>query len=469
MPINNTLDVVIQEDDLVVLGPPSTIEVSVDIGPKGDRGSSFFTGDGDPNTLSLSEFEIIHGAVPIFGDVYLRIDFGPDYGTFYTYTSVPGGTQWSPVIDLLQTMQLFFQFNNQAADSFYTAVGASAIYGSASAIPRIRFDGEKRIVEVANVPVSIAASQIYDYGSALADFLSDAITSNTENGLNVSYDSVNDKINFDVNDFTITLDGDLEGAVTINNLGNATLSASVVNNSHLHTSTNISDFNEAVQDVVGAMVGGSGSAGLNLENGIAVTYDDFNGHLDFNVRDFNITLYGDVQGTGTVVDLNNVSINTTVLNDSHFHTAATIGNIEEAIEDVVGSMVESNSESGITVTYVDNGPSARGKLNFDVGDFTITYAGDVTGSTTITNLGSTTTNLTVQNDSHTHTTATIDNFQEVVQDIAAALLNHEFHTNISANYDDANNRIYLVSQAEFADGGGGGEGTNLALSWWLGV
>lgn len=466
MAINSTLDVVIQEDDLVVLGPPSTIDVSVDIGPEGSRGSRFFTGSGDPNNLSLTQFNTIHGAFPVYGDVYLRIDFGEDYGSFYSYTAVPGGDQWSKVIDLLQTMELFFQFNDQAADSFYTAVGASAIYGSASAIPRIRFDGQKRIVEISNVPVSIAASQIYDYGSALASFLSDSITSNTEAGLNVTYDSETDKINFDVDDFTITLTGDVFGEGTVTNLGNVSISASVQNNSHDHLSTNISDFAEAVQDVVGAMVSD------NAEAGITVTYDDAAGNLNFNVNDFDIVLYGDVEAVGTVTDLGDVVINTTVRNDSHLHTATTIQGIEEAIEDVIGDMVTSNTENGIVVSYVDGGASTRGKLNFDVNDFSITYLGDVTGTTTITNLASASTTLTVANDSHTHTIGTITDFTEQVQEAAATLFNHPFHTNISANYDDANNRIYLVVEGDLGGGGGGGGetgGVNLAYTWWFGV
>ena len=465
MPINSTLDVVIQEDDLVVLGPPSTIEVSVDIGPKGDRGSSFFTGDGDPNNLTLSQFEVIHGAVPIYGDVYLRIDFGADYGTFYTYNAVPGGDQWSAVIDLLQTMQLFFQFNDQAAESFYSFVNASATYGSASVIPQLRFDGDKRLIQINEIPVNILASQVSDFGTAVGNFLSNAVTTNVENGIVVSYDSDNQNLDFDVSDFVISLTGDVLGQATVTNLGNVSISASVQNNSHDHISANISDFTESVQDVVGAMVSN------NAEAGLTVTYDDAAGNLNFNVNDFDIVLYGDVEGTGTVTDLGDVVINTTVRNDSHIHTATTILGIEEAIEDVVGSMVSSNTENGIQVTYVDGGASTRGKLNFDVGDFTLTFGGDVSGAATVTNLASASANITVVNDSHTHTKDTITNFTEEVQDAAALLFNHPFHTNISANYDDVNNRIVLVGQSEFSGGGGGGEtgGVNLAYTWWFGV
>jgi hypothetical protein len=53
---------------------------------------------------------------------------------------------------------------------------------------------------------------------------------NTENGIVVTYDDTNAKLDFDVNDFTITLAGDLSGSVTITDLASATLTATVVQN-----------------------------------------------------------------------------------------------------------------------------------------------------------------------------------------------------------------------------------------------
>ena len=64
---------------------------------------------------------------------------------------------------------------------------------------------------------------------------------------------------------------------------------------------------EYVQDTVGGMVTG------NTETGLSVTYDDTNGKLDFALtKDPVITLTGDVTGTGTMTNLGNVSIDTTV-------------------------------------------------------------------------------------------------------------------------------------------------------------
>ena len=79
---------------------------------------------------------------------------------------------------------------------------------------------------------------------------------------------------------------------------------------------------------------------------------------------------------------------------------------EERVQDVVGGMVSSNTESGISVTYDDT----FGKLNFDVSDPTITLSGDVNGSGTITNLGDVTITTTIQPNSVALGTDTTGNY-----------------------------------------------------------
>ena len=73
----------------------------------------------------------------------------------------------------------------------------------------------------------------------------------------------------------------------------------------------------------------------------------------------------------------------------------TSGNVvlnAERVQDIVGEMVSTNTESGISVTYDD----PNGKLDFDVNDFSITLTGDVTGSGTVTNLGNVSFAATIQ-------------------------------------------------------------------------
>jgi cytoskeletal protein CcmA (bactofilin family) len=122
---------------------------------------------------------------------------------------------------------------------------------------------------------------------------------------------------------------------------------------------------ERVQDIVGDMVTG------NTETGLSVTYNDDDGKLNFVLtKDPTITLTGAVTGSGTMTNLGSVSIATTATADptltlsGHVTGSATFTNLGDAtlsatvsaerIQDVVGAMVSGNTESGISVTYVDS-------------------------------------------------------------------------------------------------------------------
>ena len=143
---------------------------------------------------------------------------------------------------------------------------------------------------------------------------------------------------------TIDITGDITAtAVAFDGSGNIAISASVNDDSHNHVTGNIDGLAEYIQDTVGGMVTG------NTESGIAVTYVDGDGTLDFNVNDPIITLSGAVTGSGTMTNLGNVSIATTATADP-----------------------------------------------------TLTLAGDLSGSATFTNLGNATLTAVVANDSHTH-------------------------------------------------------------------
>jgi hypothetical protein len=100
-------------------------------------------------------------------------------------------------------------------------------------------------------------------------------------------------------------------------------------------------------------------------------------------------------------------------------------NIDEIIQDVVGTMVSGNFESsGIDATYND-----------DTGDLSLS--------------------LNVN----------------YIQDEVAKIFTHNAHSNITATYDDDgppnfNNRIILTASGS---GTGSSSGSSLTDSWWLGV
>jgi len=136
----------------------------------------------------------------------------------------------------------------------------------------------------------------------IQDIIGTMVSSNTESGISVTYQDGDGTLDFDVADFTITLAGDLSGTGTVTNLGDVSITAAVADNSHSHTTGNITGLSEYIADTVGAMVTS------NTESGITVAYQDGDNTLDFDVADFTITMTGDATGSGTVTNLGNVSI-----------------------------------------------------------------------------------------------------------------------------------------------------------------
>jgi hypothetical protein len=91
------IDVLLNTDDIVVFGPPDVVEVLVDIGPSGTRGSQVFVGVGDPNLVEI-------GQTPNLNDLYINTSPGADYGYLYQYVSEPGGDTWIQVLKLNPTI-----------------------------------------------------------------------------------------------------------------------------------------------------------------------------------------------------------------------------------------------------------------------------------------------------------------------------------------------------------------------------
>ena len=90
-------DVLLSNDDITVLGPPETVEVLVDIGPTGTRGSQVFAGIGNPNDIQI-------GQTPILNDLYINASPGLEYAYMYQYVSSPGGNSWVPLLSVNPTI-----------------------------------------------------------------------------------------------------------------------------------------------------------------------------------------------------------------------------------------------------------------------------------------------------------------------------------------------------------------------------
>jgi hypothetical protein len=90
-------EVLLSNDDITVLGPPPIVEVLVDIGPQGTRGSQFFVGVGDPNVVSI-------GQTPNLNDLYLNTAPSGTLGYIYQYQASPGGNSWVEVLNIFPTV-----------------------------------------------------------------------------------------------------------------------------------------------------------------------------------------------------------------------------------------------------------------------------------------------------------------------------------------------------------------------------
>lgn len=90
-------EVVLSTDDLVFFGGPSSVEVELDFGPSGSRGSQFFVGNGQPNDPST-----VIGQTPEIFDLYLNIlSSDPEFSYLYQYQNVSGTNTWVQLIKLM--------------------------------------------------------------------------------------------------------------------------------------------------------------------------------------------------------------------------------------------------------------------------------------------------------------------------------------------------------------------------------
>jgi len=111
-----------------------------------------------------------------------------------------------------------------------------------------------------------------------------------------------------------------------------------------------------------------------------------NNEVDSNFTNLNTeisTIEGDI--TTLQTDLNAAEGAITSLQNAALDSAE--------VANIVGTMVTSNSEAGISVTY----QAADNTLDFNVSDWTLTVTGDASGVATITDLSNTSLNLNISN------------------------------------------------------------------------
>jgi hypothetical protein len=156
------IDVLLNTDDIVVFGPPDVVEVLVDIGPSGTRGSQVFVGVGDPNLIEI-------GQTPILNDLYINTSPGADYGYLYQYVSEPGGDTW---IEILKINPTIYSENHLTT---YTDGAASIVIPIADIVT---VTGTPLTAENFNVQYSIAHDNPIASGMAVPTLVGTNLTIN---------------------------------------------------------------------------------------------------------------------------------------------------------------------------------------------------------------------------------------------------------------------------------------------------
>jgi hypothetical protein len=164
-----------------------------------------------------------------------------------------------------------------------------------------------------------------------------------------------------------------------------TIAGTVAEGNHKHVSTDITDFTESVQDVMGSTL-------VNTPS-ITFVYDDLNNTISASA------VFGTSSGT--------------ISDGAHTHTSAQITDFVEASQDAIGNAL--NNSSSIALTYDD----PNGTFHADA------IFGTIAG--------------TVAEGNHTHVSTQITDFVEASQDaVGTALIDT---SSINLTYDDLNNQI----------------------------
>jgi hypothetical protein len=92
------VDVILSSDNVTVLGGPSRLEVDLNIGASGSRGSLFFTGTQNPNTLNPNQD---FPEIPIIFDIFINVNAASqDYLQAYQYVNQEGTDTWATIFKI---------------------------------------------------------------------------------------------------------------------------------------------------------------------------------------------------------------------------------------------------------------------------------------------------------------------------------------------------------------------------------
>lgn len=357
-------------------------------------------------------------------------------------------------------------------------------YGNTTSIATFTVDQQGRLTAAGSANIATILTIAGDTGTDGVSLISDTLTISGGTGLTSAATNNNITVNLDNTAVTPGTYGTATASVTLTVDQQGRITAAAANTISI-PSTQVNDFTEAVQDVVGGMLTGT-------QNGITVTYTDGGvgaGVLNFDVADPTITLSGDVTGSATMTNLGNVTISTTIAANSVALGTDTTGNYVASLVQGTGVILSNNTGEGATPTIaIGQSVATTANVQFNNGLFNgnLTIDGNFTvggTSTTITaqnlsisdnmiylNQGAlaTVTNA-VGNGANVVYTTTTNNYQ-VGFNVVITGMNPTSFNNASATIIAANSTSFTIASSvtdAFISGGSarGKSGANPDLGW----
>jgi hypothetical protein len=90
-----SIDVLVDAANITVLGPPNRLDVQLDVGPRGQRGSQIYVGSGLPSSSTIANYSSV-----LPGDLYINVAPGANYSYLYQFLARPAGNVWEEVLQI---------------------------------------------------------------------------------------------------------------------------------------------------------------------------------------------------------------------------------------------------------------------------------------------------------------------------------------------------------------------------------
>lgn len=264
---------------------------------------------------------------------------------------------------------------------------AAGTYGTSSIVPTFTVNAQGRLSFVGNTFIAIPSTQVTDFTEAVQDVAGGMVNGgSTQNGIVVTYDDNTGKLNFDVNDPTITLSGDVAGSATMTNLGNVTITTTIQPNSVALGTDTTGNYVAGLTQGTGVTI--TNNVGEGVTSTIAIGQDV---SPTANVTFANINLSGSMVVDGNLIVSGNtftVSTQTLAVQDNIIYLNE--GSYETVTNAVGNGSTVTYTVSGVNTFRLGQSVSITGvnPTQYNINNASITFANTVAFSVTSTATGS---------------------------------------------------------------------------------